>query len=382
MTPLSIFLGRRHGFSCIYTFPHYLLSILMNKKKPILLVWAVAIVCLGGFTACGDDEPLPPDPTPVVPEPEPEPDPEPVPADTVRARTLRIVPDWSDALAEEHLPSCYNLAIGDTTLTIADIHTPILYRDSVQTVPYRLVAYNEPKGIIISPDSIATIQTVEDTLLAALPDYLFAADTTVTVEAGDTLTVPLRMRRLVMPITLTLNFTEPAEVADVRGTLSGLISSIHLPDGTPVEAEAGTRSEADAIIAKALMAYETLPDNKGIRLLVRTFGINREEKQQLDAVITLADGRVLELHVDMTEALRKSEHLEAIALENSIDTAKPEPEPEPEPDPEPEPEPEPDPEPEDPPRPPHRPDPDPIDVSSTISGWKPGNGSGGSGDAI
>ena len=331
----------------------------MNKKKPILLVWAVAVVCLGGLTACGDDEPLPPDPTPVVPDPEPEPDPEPVPADTVRARTLCIVPDWSDALAEEHLPGSYKLAIGDTTLTVSDIHTPILYRDSVQTVPYRLVAYNDPKGITITPDSIATIQTVEDTLLAALPDYLFAADTTVTVEAGDTLTVPLRMRRLVMPITLTLNFTEPAEVVDVRGTLSGLISSIHLPDGTPVEAEAGTRSEADATVSKALMAYETLSDNKGIRLLVRTFGIDREERQQLDAVITLADGRVLELHVDMTEALRKSEHLEAIALENSIDTAKPEPEPEPEP--------------EDPPRPPHRPK-VPIDVSDTINDWKVVNG--------
>ena len=209
----------------------------MNKKKPILLVWAVAVVCLGGFTACGDDEPLPPDPTPVVPEPEPEPDPEPVPEDTVRARTLRIEPDWSDALAEEHLPGSYKLAIGDTTLTIADIHIPILYRDSVQTGPYRLVAYNEPKGIAITPDSIATIQTVEDTLLAALPDYLFAADTTATVEAGDTLTVPLRMRRLVMPIILTLNFTEPAEVTDVRGTLSGLISSIRLPDGTALAAK-------------------------------------------------------------------------------------------------------------------------------------------------
>ena len=225
----------------------------------------------------------------------------------------------------------------------------------MQTGPYRLVACNEPKGITITPDSIATIQTVEDTLLAALPDYLFAADTTATVEAGDTLTVPLRMRRLVMPITLTLNFSEPAEVADVHSTLSGLISSIHLPDGTPVETEAGTRSEADATSSKALMAYEILPDNDGIRLLVRTFGIDREERQQLDVIITLADGRVLELHVDMTEALRKSEHLEAIALENSIDTAKPDPEPEPEP--------------EDPPRPPHRPK-VPIDVSATISNWE------------
>ena len=201
---------------------------------------------------------------------------------------------------------------------------------------------------------------------AALPGYLFAVDTTATVEAGDTLTVPLRMRRLVMPIILTLNFTEPAEVTDVRGTLSGLISSIRLPDGTPVEAEAGTRSEANAIIAKALMAYETLPDNKGIRLLVRTFGIDREERQQLDVVITLADGRVLTLHVDMTEALRNFGHLEPIALENSIDTAKPDPEPEPDP----EPTPEPDPEPEEPPyRPPHRPK-VPIDVSATIGNWE------------
>ena len=322
------------------------------KKKLIPIVWALAVVCLGGFTACDEDEPLPPDPTPVVPDPDPEPDPEPepVPADTVKTRTLRIVPDWSDALAEEHLPSSYNLAIGDTLLTVTDIHAPVIYGDSVHAGPYRLVAYNEPKGITITPDSIAIIQTVEDTLLAALPDYLFAADTTATVEAGDTATVNLRMRRLVMPITLTLNFSEPAEVADVRGTLSGLISSIRLPDGTPVETE--------ATIAKALMAYEVLPDDEGIRLLVHTFGIDREERQQLDVIITLADGRVLELHVDMTEDLRDYEHLETIALENSIDTAKPEPEP--------------DPEPEDPPRPPHRPD--PVDVSGSISAWTPVSG--------
>ena len=114
------------------------------------------------------------------------------------------------------------------------------------------------------------------------------------------------------------------------------------------------------------MAYEILPDNDGIRLLVRTFGIDREERQQLDVIITLADSRVLTLHVDMTEALRDFGHLEPIALENSIDTAKPDPEPEPDP----EPTPEPDPEPEDPPyRPPHRPK-VPIDVSATISNWE------------
>ena len=120
------------------------------------------------------------------------------------------------------------------------------------------------------------------------------------------------------------------------------------------------------------MAYEILPDNDGIRLLVRTFGIDREERQQLDVIITLADGRVLTLHVDMTEALWDFGHLAPIALENSIDTAKPDPEPEPEPDPEPTPDP--DPEPEDPPyRPPHRPK-VPVDVSGSISDWKEVNG--------
>ena len=72
----------------------------------------------------------------------------------------------------------------------------------------------------------------------------------------------------------------------------------------------------------------------------------------------------------MTEALRDFGHLEPIALENSIDTAKPDPEPEPDP----EPTPEPDPEPEEPPyRPPHRPK-VPIDVSGTINDWKVVNG--------
>ena len=138
-----------------------------------------------------------------------------------------------------------------------------MYTDSTSVEPYEIIAYNEPNDVVISGND-AVISMGEDGLLAALPDYLFAGDTTVSVEAGDTALVSLRMRRLLSPITLTLNFTDTAKVADVEATLTGLISSIHLPDGTPT----GDNSLRSTGGSTARMAYEALPEDKGIRLLL------------------------------------------------------------------------------------------------------------------
>ena len=81
-----------------------------------------------------------------------------------------------------------------------------MYTDSTSAEPYEIIAYNEPNDVVISGND-AVISTDDNGLLAALPGYLFAGDTTISVEAGDTALVSLRMRRLLSPITLTLNFT-------------------------------------------------------------------------------------------------------------------------------------------------------------------------------
>ena len=280
--------------------------------------------------------------------------------------------DWSDALSEADIPTTYHIFIGDTAIK-ADALYNIMYTDSTSAEPYEIIAYNEPNDVVISGND-AVISMDEDGLLAALPGYLFAGDTTISVEEGDTALVSLRMRRLLSPITLTLNFSDTAKVADVEATLTGLISSIHLPDGTPT----GDNTLRSTGGSTAQMAYEALPEDKGIRLLLRTFGIVKEASQILKVTITLADGRVLTFESDLTGLLDDFAHLAPIALENKLDTAKPEeptpdpepePEPEPTPEPEPEPTPEPEPEPEDPPyRPPHRPN-TPADATGTIDNW-------------
>ena len=66
-----------------------------------------------GLTACGDDEPLRDTPVVPTPEPEPEPEPEPTPGDTSRVRTLAIIADWREALAEGTIPATYRLRIGE-----------------------------------------------------------------------------------------------------------------------------------------------------------------------------------------------------------------------------------------------------------------------------
>lgn len=307
--------------------------------------------------ACGDDdEPLPD--VPVRPTPEPEPTPEPAPADTTTLRCLAIRADWSEALAEATIPGTYRLRIGEESLT-ADARILYMYSDSIAEGPYALLAYNKPEGITLGADSVATIDRTEDGQLTALPGYLFAADTTVTVATGDTADVTLAMRRLVYPITLTLRFSKPAKVARMEATLSGLITAIRLPDGEPVEVTP-LRAADDDLTA---MVCDTLAGGEGIRLRSRSFGIVRDERQWLEASIALSDGRTLALRVDLSEALADFAHLAPVSLENTIDI--PEPEPTPDPDPEPTPEPEPEPE-------------EVIDISSTITDWLPGGGGSGS----
>lgn len=310
---------------------------------------AGAALLLG--TSCGEDDPPVPEPPVVVPEPQPEP--EPTPGESVGACYLRVVPDWSDALSEETVPDTYTLLIGERKIT-AEAHNIYMYSDSLAVGSYALTAYNEPKGITLT-ENMAEIDRTEEGSLIALPGYLFAADTTVAVAKGDTATVSLTMRRLTAPIALRLDFTEAAEVKEAEATLSGLIAAIHLPDGEPMESTAGKETLTQ-------MAYEEQDGHRGITLRSRGFGIRKGASQILSARITLADGRVLQFRVDLSEYLSDLDPLEPIQLKTEIDTTKPdEPDPEdPQPDPTPDPEPEPEPQPE---------PGTPADISSSIKDW-------------
>ena len=296
-----------------------------------------------GTASCDDDPELEPVPTP---QPEPEPEPTPTPADTLEVKCLAVQPDWSEALADEDIPENYLLFIGNTSVT-ADAHSIYMYSDSVQTEPYSLIAYNEPEGITVA-DNLASIQTDGEGLMTPTPGYLFAADTAVTVASGDTALVPLRMHRLLTPITLTLNFSQATKVSEVEATLGGLVSAVYLPEGTPTDSDVLRSADGNT----ARMAWEVLPGNKGIKLYLRTFGTLSESKQLLNVSVTLSDNRELTFSSDLSDQLNDLAHFEPVALENTLDTSIPS-----KPDPEPE-------------RPPYRPDPDvPVESTGTISDW-------------
>ena len=294
-----------------------------------------------GIVSCDDDPELEP-----VPTPQPEPEPTPTPTDTIEVKCLAVQPDWSEALADEDIPTVYNLFIGDTPVT-ADSHSIYMYSDSVQTAPYSLMAYNEPEGIAVT-DDIATIQEDEEGLMTPTPGYLFAADTSVTVAAGDTALVPLRMHRLLTPITLTLNFSQATKVSEVEATLGGLVSAVYLPEGTPADSDVLRSADGNT----ARMAWEALPGNKGIKLYLRTFGTLSESKQQLNVSVTLSGNRELTFSSDLSGKLDDLTDSEPVDLENTLDTSTPS-----KPDPEPE-------------RPPYRPDPDePAETTGSIDEW-------------
>ena len=276
---------------------------------------------MAGLVACGDDEPVLPD-VPPVDEPEPEPVPEPT------AGYLRIAADWSEALAETTIPTLYNIGIGGKTFEVS-ASAPYVYPDSLSTDDYPLFAYNQPQGITLS-DGLASVDTTAGGLLVS-PDYLFAADTTVRVAAGDTVDFALRMHRLVVPLVFTLNFSEKAEVEGATATLSGVLPSVQLSGDSSV------LREAEGVATVALYSFEALPGDKGIRLLFRVLGFDADKQQHLSVRIALADGRKLTYTSDLTDFLADFAHLEPVSLQAEIDTKKPKPDPEPEPEPDPDP---------------------------------------------
>ena len=175
-----------------------------------------------------------------------------------------------------------------------------------------------------------SVDTTADGLLVS-PDYLFAADTTVRVAAGDTVDFALQMHRLVVPLAFTLNFSEKAEVEGATATLSGVLPSVQLSGDSSV------LREAEGVATVALHSFEALAGDKGIRLLFRVLGFDADKQQHLSVRIALADGRKLTYTSDLTDFLADFAHLEPVSLQAEIDTKKPKPDPEPEPEPDPDP---------------------------------------------
>ena len=309
-----------------------------------LLCWGMLFSSPFLFSACGDDDPVvtvepTPEPEPEPePEPTPDPDPEPEPVPEPTAGYLFFEPDWAEALAETNVPDAYLIYIGDTIN--AEIPADgYLYPDSLPARAYTLAAWNEAEHISIA-ENVATIANANDTLVA-LPGYLFASDTTAVVTAGDTLRMELKMRRLIKPVTLKLNFTEACEVVQSEASLSGLIASVALPEGVPVKGSDASRASRSSFPHTAWFDVEVLADGSGVVLRLRTFGVWTSMKQALSVSLRLADGRALAYTSDLTGKL---DGLAPITLEAELDTKKPVPEPEP--------------------------DPEPVDVSGTINDWE------------
>ena len=297
--------------------PPYL-HLITNHLSYLTILLALATSLLA--TSCGEDDPVVPD-VPDVPEtPEPTPDPDPTPVPQAEKGWLALDLDWSDALTEASVPDTVLARFGDSDMQ--PYATALgACSDSLPAGSYGVEAWNVPIYINVRARE-ASVQTDDEGLLLPMPGYLFAASAEGIVAAGDTARVGLAMRRLVAPVVITLNFTKAYRVKSVSASLSGLVSAVSLPDGSPIGEE-----------AVASFAWEALDGNKGLVLRLRTLGIVREAGQIFEASIRLADGRTLSIRSDISDYLVDLESLEPIHLENTINTERPSPEPDPSPDP-------------------------------------------------
>lgn len=173
---------------------------------------------------------------------------------------------------------------------------------------YSGLIYNRPPGITIS-GTTATVDKEPDATILATPGYLFAGNSEFAALADDTVRITVPMQQLVrrMELKLTVAEGDPARIAAITGTLSGVAGSIHL---------------ASAALSEVSSAAPTfVRSGAGITATLHLLGITGTQ-HHLTLVLTFTDGSTQTIESDLTTTLagfNENRHT-AIEVSGSLNT--------------------------------------------------------------
>lgn len=228
-----------------------------------------------------------------------------------------VTTDWKECSSDAVLPEKYILRIGTQEQTVSGETNAF----DALFLPGRqdLLVYNTAEGVTTSGHT-ATVNTLPDGTLEAMPGYLFSASEELEIEKDDTLRVTAAIRQHIRSLTLMLKLKPGDEerIATTAATLTGIASAVDLTTGAiaategktvipvfvPGTDDGGTRAAGQPLLAATL----------------RLLGVASGERQILTVVLTLSDGHVQTVTTDLTGMLENfRDDMEPLELDATLE---------------------------------------------------------------
>ena len=218
---------------------------------------------------------------------------------------VKVTTDWSGRSQDATVPESYILRIGsgeqvkEQTVSGETNAFNALFAPGKQN----LLVYHQAQGITIS-GNIATVNTLPDGTLTPMPGYLFSGARELDIVKDDTLrvTVPMQQYTRQLALALKLNPGDEQRITGTASTLTGIASAIDLTTGTL--AATGGKSIALTLALGTDGGKTRAAGQLVLAATMRLLGVVTGERQILTFVITLTDGSVQTIPIDLTEALK------------------------------------------------------------------------------
>lgn len=231
-----------------------------------------------------------------------------------------VTTDWTGRSSDATLPGSYILRIGTQEQTVSGETNAF----DALFLPGRqdLLVYHVAEGVTTS-DNTATVNTLPDGTLDAMPGYLFSAAQTLEIEKDDTLKVTAVMKQHIRSLTLALKLNpgDEGRIAHTAATLTGIASAVELGTGTVSATKGKTVSPAFAVRTDG--GGTRTAGQPVLAATLRLLGVTNGEKQLLTLLLTLTDGHVQTFTTDLTENLKNfGSGMEPLQLSATLELPK------------------------------------------------------------
>lgn len=203
---------------------------------------------------------------------------------------LVVTADFSERTEGNAIPDTYVFSVDGKTCD-ANSAEPFYYPELLPAGVHKLVAYNEPAGMLLS-GNVASVEVLQDGTVEPLPQYLYSYSGSVEAVVDDTVRVTMPMGQRVRDLYLRFDITEGdiARLASVGGTLSGVAGAFD------VSAGAVTGAAMDVVPDFAV-------DGNSVEAHVRLLG-TIGSRQTLSLNIEFTDGLTQTVESDVADFLR------------------------------------------------------------------------------
>lgn len=226
-----------------------------------------------------------------------------------------LTTDWTNAFSESDIPATYFINIDGKAVQTSTKMT--CYPELLQPGSHDLLVYNLPQGMTLEGETV-TVNTRDDGTLYPISEHLFAAVQKMNVVKDDTvrITVPMRSLLCSLELNISMNGSDPGEIAQISATLSGVAASVNMRHG-----ESGKESAVAGMTAQIVDNHRALRTGtvSSVQLRCRIPGVNLTARQILTLTIAMQDGYRRTITSDLTEQLKNINADMALTLDTTVE---------------------------------------------------------------